>query len=79
MRKTMRIFVSLLSLVFVMSLFPANVALADSKCGNNLTWKVSGNTLTISGSGDMYNYNTYDYFAPWSNYKYDIENLPELK
>lgn len=31
-------------------------------CGDNLTWTLSGNTLTISGTGDMYD------SAPWDQY-----------
>lgn len=28
------------------------------KCGDNITWDYNNKTLTLSGSGDMYNYNT---------------------
>ena len=33
-------------------------------CGGNLTWKLKDGTLTISGSGKMYDYDLYD-MAPW--------------
>lgn len=32
-------------------------------CGDNLTWKVEEGVLTISGTGDMYDYEAYK--APW--------------
>ena len=35
---------------------------AANQCGPNLTWKVANGTLTISGTGDMYDYEVY---APW--------------
>ena len=39
------------------------VPLDDYKCGDNLYWQVDANgVLTISGTGDMYNY---DICAPW--------------
>lgn len=36
-------------------------------CGDNLTWAYSDKTLTISGTGKMYDYNTKD--APWERYE----------
>ena len=35
----------------------------SGQCGENLYWKHEGHTLTISGTGNMYNYNDYD--MPW--------------
>ena len=58
-----------LVLCFVLTLLPA--AFADStptsgKCGDNLTWTLEGNKLTISGTGDMYDYDdSWDNSAPW--------------
>lgn len=35
-------------------------------CGENLTWTLDGDTLTISGAGDMEEYNTFSKDrAPW--------------
>jgi len=34
-------------------------------CGDNLTWEWVDNVLTISGTGDMYDYDQYT--SPWSN------------
>lgn len=35
----------------------------SGQCGDNLYWKYEGHTLTISGTGNMYDYNDYD--MPW--------------
>ena len=36
------------------------------KCGENVNWKLSGTTLTISGTGPMYDWNSYeDPTRPW--------------
>ena len=47
-------------------------------CGDNLTWSIKGNTLTISGTGDMYDFDRTN-TAPWDNYAKSITNvvLPE--
>lgn len=39
-------------------------------CGENLTWKLEGTTLTISGSGDMEDYSD-GVKAPWSELNFD--------
>lgn len=50
------------------------------KCGDNLTYTIdsSGTKLTISGTGDMYNYEDYrnsDNVPPWSEYNGNITSL----
>ena len=52
------------SLLLVCAL-AVNAANYSGKCGDNLTWTLSGNTLTISGTGDMYDYSE-ENPAPWS-------------
>ncbi|MBP0966918.1 MAG: hypothetical protein J5722_04735, partial [Oscillospiraceae bacterium] len=46
----------------------ANAAYSDS-CGENLKWEYDAemSKLTITGTGDMYNYSNLDHqlFAPW--------------
>ena len=62
-----------LALCFVLTLLPA--AFADSAptsgtCGDNLTWRLNGSVLTISGKEDMDDYD--DFYlerAPWYEYK----------
>ena len=53
------------------------VASADKngKCGNNLTWNFeeATGTLTISGEGEMYNYNYDD--TPWYSLNENIQTL----
>ena len=48
----------------------------SGKCGDNLTWKLdSAGTLTISGTGDMWDYNSSYGKAPWSSYTYTISKI----
>ncbi len=41
-------------------------ATASGDCGDNLTWTLENNVLTISGTGDMWNW-SYPSPAPWSS------------
>ena len=65
----------LLVLLMALTLLPLG-ALADenSKCGENLTWEFADGILTISGTGDMYDYSE-DYLAPWSEHCVEITNV----
>lgn len=59
----------LLAILLVVSLLlvcpvPVKAAATSGQCGDNLTWTLSGNTLTISGTGPMYDY-TEENPAPW--------------
>lgn len=47
---------------------------ASGSCGDNLSWSLSGGTLTISGAGDMWNY-TQEQAAPWTSYSGSITAL----
>ena len=38
----------------------------SGECGDNLTWKYSNNILTISGTGDMWDYSSF-FDVPWIN------------
>ena len=40
----------------------------SGRCGNNAQWMFVGNTLTITGTGKMYNYSS-DNLPPWYQYK----------
>ena len=48
-------------------------------CGDNLTWQLSGSennlTLTISGSGEMYDYTIYYGSRPWDDSKMNIKTI----
>ena len=69
-----RIFSFVLAVLMIASLLPATALAADvvasGTCGaegngSNLTWTLdSEGVLTISGSGDMYNYGSSDFSAP---------------
>ena len=50
-----------------------------NKCGDNLYWAYTDGTLTITGTGDMYNYDYTNNLAPWNNVSNNIKNivLPE--
>ena len=57
--------VGLLVLLLILALVPVNVAKADGlassgKCGVNVTWSFKNGTLTISGTGKMYDYKQND-------------------
>lgn len=71
----MRKFISLFLFIAVLMSLPAASAEvyqgavnegSGSPCGEGLTWVVEGNTLYITGSGDMYDFGD---GAPWINYK----------
>ena len=46
----------------------------SGKCGDNLTWVLDGNTLNISGSGEMTNWTTL-LEVPWKNYSENISSV----
>ena len=63
-----------LALSMVMCIVPnvfAEDVIAEGKCGDNVTWKIVGDTLTFSGSGAM------DEFIDmaWYSYRNDIYNV----
>ena len=80
MKKTSKILSVILSLIMVISIIPmsgviASAAADSGTCGENLTWTFgeSTGTLTISGTGAMYDYEYND--CPWEDYKYEITSL----
>ena len=61
----------LLTVVMVLTLIPVSVGATEETatngtCGDNLTWQLDGDTLRISGSGQMESYSMYN-VAPWYN------------
>ncbi|MCR5472477.1 MAG: leucine-rich repeat domain-containing protein [Prevotella sp.] len=44
-------------------------------CGTGVTWDLTDGTLTISGTGAMYNYDDSDNKAPWYSNKDDIDEI----
>ena len=52
----------------------ANDIIASGTCGDNLTWQLTyDSVLTISGTGNMYDYNSSD--QPWNSYKQQIKTI----
>lgn len=65
----------LLVLLTALTLLPLGaLANDDNKCGENLTWEFADGILTISGTGDMYDYSSADP-APWSEYNDIIASI----
>ena len=68
----------LLVLLTALTLLPLGaLANDDNKCGENLTWEFADGILTISGTGDMYDYSE-DYLTPWSAKNNDISEITVL-
>lgn len=68
----------LLVLLTALTLLPLGaLANDDNKCGENLTWEFADGILTISGTGDMYDYSSADP-APWSAKNNDISEITVL-
>ncbi len=69
-----------LLMLLSVSVFPVSAAPTSGQCGDNLYWAFnSGNgTLTISGSGAMWDYEEYQVYsttAPWGNYRDSIKRV----
>lgn len=62
------------STVFVGSI-PVVAEELSGTCGESVMWSFNRetSTLTISGEGEMYNYNEYNYFAPWYELNQSID------
>ncbi|MCQ2533770.1 MAG: leucine-rich repeat protein [Clostridia bacterium] len=73
LRKFSRLFSIVLVIVMlcpVLNVFAATEGETSGKCGDNVSWTYSNGTITISGSGDMYDYPVWDTGAssqcmPW--------------
>lgn len=66
----------LLSFIIGLSAVPLSgvpVLADEQKCGDNVTWDLTDGTLTISGSGAMYDYE--DGTSPWYNNRFDITEV----
>lgn len=72
---TNRILSLVLALVMVLGMLPMTVSAASSgKCGDNITWNLSNDgTLTLSGSGVMYDKGSSD--IPWYDQKGSIKKV----
>jgi len=69
---TSRLMALLLCLMLVLACVPMAYA-AGGTCGDSLEWRFDGDTLTITGSGVMYDYS--ENGAPWSSYRDSIVRI----
>lgn len=77
MKRTLSFVLAVMMLLSVVPMMNASAAtVAKGKCGDNITWKLDGEgTLTLSGSGKMYDYKTRS-DVPWKDYYLkDIKKL----
>ena len=78
MKRTTKALSLLLSLCMMLSVFTFTVfaETQSGTCGDNLTWTLDDEgTLTISGTGDMYDYDDNYTATPWDSYGYDIKSI----
>ena len=63
-------------LLLVMMLTMAQTAWAQGgSCGNHVTWSLAAHTLTISGEGNMWDYDDVMNTAPWNSYAEQIQEV----
>ncbi len=79
MKKRCKSFISLLLCVLMLTsvwtALPVTVTAADDqKCGENVTWSLADNVLTISGTGEMYDYSQ-ENRAPWYSNNASINSI----
>lgn len=60
-----------LAVLMIVSLLPVSAFADDTEtasgtCGENLTWTLKNGVLSISGTGEMEDYDYYDHPSPWS-------------
>ena len=60
--------------MLLITLIPTAAAAESGSCGNGVTWSLSAGTLTISGSGSMYDYGELNK-APWMAYADSIRSV----
>lgn len=73
-----RILGMVLILSMLMAVVPIMASAAENGiCGENVTWELDDNgTLTISGTGDMYDWNSLNStYAPWHEQRLNITNV----
>ena len=73
-KKLLRFLCTALMTVVCMSV---NAQATSGSCGDNATWSYESTTLTISGTGEMYDYTIEDYqtTAPWKAYAETMTSL----
>ena len=70
-----KVSIKLFFLTILILLFPIMAMAADSgKCGENVTWNIADNVLTISGSGNMTDYSS-SADVPWYLQQSEIKSV----
>ena len=79
MKKTSKLLSIILAILMVISIIPLTVSADDlitsGTCGDNLTWNINMETwtLTISGTGDMYDYKSNN--RPWEEFADNVKTV----
>ena len=66
---------AMLLLVMMLTTATAWAQIESGSCGDNLTWRLTARTLTIRGTGAMYDYNHNMKPAPWNDYADQIHEV----
>ena len=76
MKKTNKIISVLLVLAMLLTMAPLSLtaSAASGTCGQNAKWSLNKGVLTISGSGDMTDYESYE-DLPWYG---EIKNIRKV-
>ena len=70
-----RLMALVMAATLILCVVPAvSAAETSGSCGDSLTWSFSGDTLTITGSGVMYDYDE-DNLSPWYSFREQITVL----
>lgn len=71
--------ISTISATLLALIIPLGATAQSGECGDNATWTLDGNTLTISGTGTLTNYispnSIYATFPGWYEYKDEIKKV----
>ncbi len=76
MKKLLSVF---LAVLMVISIIPITASAVEKSgtCGENLTWSFDEDTgtLTISGTGEMYDYNINTFIVPWEEFQATVKTI----
>lgn len=63
-----------LAFIMIFSIAAGQAFAVETSCGDDLSWKIKDGTLTITGSGPMYDYTSANE-APWFEQRFDITKI----